>query len=278
MSMNRKQKKLGRRVVLFLILAALLMLIGIFAEYLMPNDPNATNAAFMKTSPCKEFPFGTDKLGRCVCSRVLSGTCVSVFSSLALVGISLMIGTFMGMLCGYYGGVFDVIVMRIADVFLSFPQMVLAIAVAGILGGGLLNAMLALGITSWTLYARLARSAVLRLKKEDYLLAAEFTGANDLKILIFHVLPNIAGPLLVSAATQIGTTMMEIAGLSFLGVGVIPPQAEWGSMINEARAYLQLAPWAVLAPSAAIIVTVIIFNCLGDALRDWTDRNGQYNG
>ena len=149
--------------------------------------------------------------------------------------------------------------------------MVLAIAVAGVLGGGLVNAMIALGITSWTLYARLARSSVLKLKKEPFLAAAKFSGSGSGRILFRHILPNIAGPLLLSAATQIGTMMIGIAGLSFLGVGVIPPQAEWGSMINEARAYMQLAPWAVMAPAAAVVITIIVFNCLGDAVRDLAD-------
>ncbi len=264
-------KRAETQVYLFLILAALLLLTSAFAPLLSPNDPARTNAGFMKKAPCKEFPLGTDELGRCVLSRVLSGAPVSVFSAITLVGISFVLGTLLGMLCGYYEGLVDEIIMRVADVMLAFPQMVLAIAVAGLLGGGLRNALLALGITSWTLYARLARSAVLRVKKEAYVAAARFSGCSGGKLLLRHIFPNIAGPLLVTAATQIGNTMIGIAGLSFLGVGVIPPKAEWGSMINEARGYMQLAPWAVLAPAGAVVLTVVIFNCLGDAIRDLAD-------
>ena len=263
--------KTKRRFYLFLILAAALVILSILAPWIAPNDPLATHADAMKAAPCDQFPLGTDKLGRCILSRVLMGAPTSVFSALALVALSFLVGTLLGMVCGYYGGVIDGIVMRVADILLAFPQMVLAIAVAGILGGGLVNAMLALGITSWTLYARLARSAVLRLKKEAFLDAARFSGCGGARILFLHIFPNIVGPLLVSAATQIGTTMIGIAGLSFLGIGVTPPQAEWGSMINEARAYMQQAPWAVLAPAAAVVITIVVFNCLGDAVRDLAD-------
>jgi len=205
---------------------------------------------------------------------VLAGAPTSIFSSLALVFVSFAVGSALGILCGYYGGVLDSLVMRGADVLLAFPQMVLAIAVTGILGGSLLNAMFALGLTGWTLYARLARSHTLALKNEPFVAACRLSGCSDLRLLTRHIFPNIAGPLLVNATTQIGTTMIGLAGLSFLGLGVTPPQAEWGSMISEARGALQLAPWAALAPSAAMIVTVMVFNELGDLARDWADRSG----
>ena len=175
------------------------------------------------------------------------------------------------LLAGWYGGFLDSLIMRLADVMLAFPQMVLAIAVAGILGGGLGNAMLAMGITGWTLYARLARAQVLALKEEPYVHAARLSGCSAWAIMTKTLLPNILGPLLVTAATQIGVMMIGIAGLSFLGIGVTEPQAEWGSMINTSRAYLQLAPWAVLAPAVATIITVMIFNYLGDCVRDMLD-------
>ena len=165
----------------------------------------------------------------------------------------------------------DALVMRLADVMLAFPQMVLAVAVAGILGGGMGNAMLAMGITGWTLYARLARAQVISLKEEPYVQAARLSGFGGWRILTGTLLPNMLGPLLVTAATQIGVMMIGIAGLSFLGIGVIEPQAEWGSMINTSRAYMQLAPWAVLAPAAATVLTVMVFNCLGDCVRDALD-------
>lgn len=261
----------ARRLWVFVILAGLLVLLSLLAPLLCPNDPNATSAAAMNRPPCAEYPFGTDRYGRCVCSRVLMGARTSIFSAVALVAITFAVGAALGLLAGWYGGIVDALVMRLADVMLAFPQMVVAIAVAGILGGGMGNAMLAMGITGWTLYARLARAQVLTLKEEPYVHAARLSGCNGFTIMTRTLLPNMLGPLLVSAATQIGVMMIGIAGLSFLGIGVTEPQAEWGSMINASRAYMQLAPWAVLAPAAATIVTVMIFNYLGDCVRDCLD-------
>ena len=270
---NRRSRNRTRLYVL-LSLAGLLILLSILAPLLTPNDPNATSALHMNEAPSRAFPFGTDRYGRCICSRVLMGARTSIFSAVTLVAVTFVFGTVLGMLAGWFGGAADTAVMRLADVFLAFPQMVLAIAVAGILGGGMFNAMLAMGVTGWTLYARLARAQVLALKKEAYVSAARLTGQGALPILLKTLLPNILGPLAVNASTQIGTMMIGIAGLSFLGIGVTEPQAEWGSMISGARAYIQLAPWAVLAPAAATILTVMIFNCLGDCLRDVLDVEG----
>ena len=270
---NRRSRNRTRLYVL-LSLAGLLVLLSILAPLLTPNDPNATSALHMNEAPSRAFPFGTDRYGRCICSRVLMGARTSIFSAVTLVAVTFVFGTVLGMLAGWFGGAADTAVMRLADVFLAFPQMVLAIAVAGILGGGMFNAMLAMGVTGWTLYARLARAQVLALKKEAYVSAARLTGQGALPILLKTLLPNMLGPLAVNASTQIGTMMIGIAGLSFLGIGVTEPQAEWGSMISGARAYIQLAPWAVLAPAAATILTVMIFNCLGDCLRDVLDVEG----
>ena len=259
------------KLIVFLILAGVLVLFGILAPLLTPNDPDATSSANMNKAPCAEYPFGTDRYGRCICSRVLMGARTSIFSAVALVGLTFIFGTVLGLLAGWYGGAADTIVMRLADIMLAFPQMVLAIAVAGILGGGMGNAMLAMGITGWTLYARLARAQVLALKEEPYVHAARLSGCSAWSIMTKTLLPNMLGPMLVTAATQIGVMMIGIAGLSFLGIGVTEPHAEWGSMINTSRAYLQLAPWAVLAPAIATIITVMIFNYLGDCVRDVLD-------
>ena len=188
---------------------------------------------------------------------------------MALVAITFVIGTALGMLAGYYGGVPDTLVMRLADIMLAFPQMVLAIAVAGILGGGMGNAMLAMGVTGWTLYARLARAQVMKLKNASYVCAARLSACGDGTILLKYLLPSIIGPMAVNAATQLGVMMVGIAGLSFLGIGVQEPYAEWGSMIAQGRAYIQLNPWPVLAPAAATAVTVMLFNYLGDCVRDY---------
>jgi ABC-type dipeptide/oligopeptide/nickel transport systems, permease components len=275
--MNTRHDKRSRnrtRLLIFLGLAGLLTLLSIFAPLLAPNDPNATSALHMNEAPSRDFPFGTDRYGRCICSRVLMGARTSIFSAVALVAATFIFGSVLGMLAGWFGGAADALVMRLADVLLAFPQMVLAIAVAGILGGGLANAMLAMGVTGWTLYARLARAQVLALKEEAYVSAARLTGQGALSILLKTLLPNMLGPLVVNASTQIGTMMIGIAGLSFLGIGVTEPQAEWGSMISGARAYLQLAPWAVMAPAGATILTVMVFNYLGDCVRDVLDVEG----
>ena len=166
--------------------------------------------------------------------------------------------------------------MRISDVFLAFPGLVFALAVAGVLGGGVQNAIIALGAISWPKFARLARGLTLAQKDSSYLMAARLSGSSTPKLLVKHILPNIAGPILVTSVLDIGTMMMELAGLSFLGLGVKPPMAEWGSMISDGRVMLQTAPWMVLAPGGAIFVTVMIFNLLGDTLRDYMDPKQRY--
>ena len=260
-----------RRFLVFLSLAALLLLLSLVAPLLAPHDPTATDSEHMNEGPSPLFPFGTDRYGRCVCSRLLYGARTSIFSAVALVALTFVFGTALGLAAGYFGGVLDTLVLRLAELLQAVPQMVLAIAVAGILGGGMFNAMLAMGITGWTLYARLARAQALTLKEEAYVHAARLSGCSSWTVMTKTLLPNMLGPMLVTAATQIGVMMIGIAGLSFLGIGVTEPQAEWGSMINTSRAYLQLAPWAVLAPAAATILTVMIFNYLGDCLRDYLD-------
>lgn len=261
--------KIKVRFWIFLALAGILVILSLIAPLLCPNDPYTTSSAVMNHAPDAQYPMGTDRYGRCICSRVLMGARTSIFSAAALVAGTFVIGTFLGLLAGWFGGIVDTVIMRVADAFLAFPQMVLAIAVAGILGGGLLNAMLAMGVTGWTIYARLARAEVLALKKEPYVQAAKLTGCGPFSIMFKTLLPNVLGPLIVTATTQIGVMMIGIAGLSFLGIGVTEPQAEWGSMINLSRAYVQLAPWAVLAPAGATVITVMIFNYLGDCARDY---------
>ena len=259
------------RLTVFLILAGILVILSIVAPALAPNDPYEISSANINAAPCAQYPMGTDRLGRCVFSRVLMGARTSIFSAVALVAITFVIGSLLGMAAGWYGGLVDTVIMRFADILLAFPQMVLAIAVAGILGGGMFNAMLAMGITGWTLYARLTRAQVLALKREAFVDAARLSGCSSIAIMFRTLLPNMLGPMIVNASIQIGSMMVGIAGLSFLGIGVNEPQAEWGSMINNSRAYIQLAPWAVLGPSIATIITVMIFNYLGDCVRDVMD-------
>lgn len=265
--MNRKKRKL----IFFAVLAALLILTALFSEWLAPWDPYEQDLSSALMPPGKEHILGTDRYGRDLFSRVLVGSRTTVFSALLTVGIIMTAGTLAGMFSGWKGGITDTLIMRISDVFLSFPGIVFAIAVAGILGGGLGNAVIALSAVSWPKYARLARSQVLAIRKMPYLEAARFGGSSTFQIIIRHLLPNIAGSILVTAVLNIGTMMMELAGLSFLGLGAQPPTAEWGSMMSNGRSMLQTCPWTILAPGTAIFVTVIIFNLLGDAVRDCMD-------
>ena len=204
-------------------------------------------------------------------SRVIMGSRTTVYSALLLVAAITVVGSAVGILCGYQGGKLDTILMRVSDIFLAFPGMVFAIAVASVLRGGILNAVIALACISWPKYARIARSQVMAVKNMPYMAAARLSGSTGWKIVRKHVVPNIAGPVIVTAVLDIGTMIMEIAGLSFLGLGAAPPTAEWGSMMSNGRSMLQTCPWVVLSPGCAIFLTVVIFNLAGDTVRDVLD-------
>ena len=259
------------RLIVFGILAALLILCSLFSEYLTPCDPYLQDLSNAKAAPSAQHIFGTDRYGRDMLSRVIVGSRTSIFSTLLLVAVITVIGTVIGVFCGWHGGTIDTVLMRISDMFLAFPGLVFALAVAGVLGGGLHNAIFALAAISWPKYARIARSQTLSQKETPYLSAARLSGSGTVKILAKHILPNIIGPILVTAMLDIGTMMMELAGLSFLGLGAKPPIAEWGSMMSENRALMTTVPWITMAPGLAIFVSVMIFNLLGDTVRDYAD-------
>lgn len=266
-----RRNHLKAKLIFFTILVGILLLIAAFAKHLCPYDPYAQDLLQAMKAPSAEHILGTDRYGRDMFSRVLVGSTTSIYATLLLVVIVTVSGTVIGILCGWFGGVLDTILMRISDLFLAFPSLVFALAVAGVLGGGIQNAVIALAVIGWPKFARLARGLTLSQKDAPYLMAVRMSGSSVPKILFKHILPNIAGPILVTAVLDIGTMMMELAGLSFLGFGVQPPTAEWGSMINDGRSMLQIAPWMVLAPGAAIFITVMIFNLFGDTLRDYLD-------
>lgn len=258
-------------------LVLLLIIIALAAPVLSPYSPVEASMQNAFLSPSAEHIFGTDKLGRDNFSRVLYGARASLSGVLLLVFTVFVVGTTMGVLSGYYGGKVDIVIMRISDMMISFPGMILAIAVAGIMGGSLVNAVLALTIVSWTKYARLARSLVLKIKRRDFVEAAVVNGGSSSHILWVHILPNILPLLVVTAASDIGALMMELAGLSFLGFGSQPPAPEWGLMLNEGRQQLQTAPWLMIFPGLAIFITVVIFNLWGDNLRDVLDPRDEQN-
>ena len=253
------------------LLVLLLVLVAVFAPELTPYNPLRARMRDAFQAPSAAHWFGTDKLGRDCFSRILYGARYSLTSVLVLVTVIFIVGTSLGVVAGYFGGFADTVIMRTSDMMISFPGMILAIAVAGILGGSLVNAMIALTIVTWTKYARLARSMVLKIKKRDFVEAAIVCGGRPLHILILHILPNILPLMVITAASDIGAMMMELAGLSFLGFGSQPPAPEWGLMLNEGRQQFQSAPWLMAFPGLAIFITVVIFNRWGDALRDVLD-------
>jgi len=259
------------RLYFFLGLTAALLLAALFADRLAPYDPYLQNYDISFQPPSAEHLMGTDRYGRDLFSRVLAGGRVSIFSTLALVAVISVFGTAVGVSCGYFGGVLDSIVMRISDVCLAFPGLVFALAVASLLNGGILNAVIALAVISWPKYSRVARSQTLAQKNSPYVHAALLAGGTPMQVIFRHILPNILGPVLVTAMLDIGTMMMELAGLSFLNLGAQPPTAEWGNMMSSGRSMLQIYPWVVLSPGFAIFITVVTFNLLGDTVRDYMD-------
>ncbi len=267
--------KKNKQFSLFLFLALLIVFVAVCAPLFATQDPYETHLKNALQAPSAEHWFGTDKLGRDIYSRVIYGTRISLSATLVLVLAIFLIGTVAGLIAGYFGGWLDAIIMRISDMMISFPGMVLAIAVAGIMGASVKNAVIAITVVTWTKYARLARSLVMKMRHEDYVHAAVVTGSKTGYILRKYMLPNILPTLIITAATDIGGMMLEIAGLSFLGFGAKAPAAEWGLMLNEGRTYLREAPWMMIYPGLAIFIVVVVFNLLGDSLRDVLDVREQ---
>lgn len=268
--------KKNKAFCLFALLALLIILGAVFAPVLTcgvsPTDAVLKDAL---QAPSAKHICGTDKLGRDVFARVIYGARTSLTATFAVVAIIFALGSVLGVLAGYFGGWVDTIIMRIADMMVSFPGMVFAIAIAGILGASVKNAVIAVALVSWTKYARLARSLVLKIRNRDFVSAAIVTGSKTPYILIKYMLPNVIPTLVITAATDIGGMMLELAGLSFLGFGAKAPTPEWGLMLNEGRQFISNAPWMMFYPGLAIFVVVVVFNLLGDALRDVLDPRNE---
>ena len=273
---NIQKNNLKRRLYFFSFLAITLIICSLFSEYLCPYDPYLQDLSIAKAPPSADHLLGTDRYGRDMLSRVIIGSQTSIFSTLLLVSFITIFGTVIGVICAWNGKTVDNILMRISDMFLAFPGLVFALAVAAVLGGGVQNAVIALAVISWPKFARVARSQTLVQKESVYLRAAKLAGSSTKKLIFKHILPNILGPILVTAVLDIGTMMMELAGLSFLGLGAKPPVAEWGSMMSDTRNLLTTHPWVTMAPGIAIFISVMVFNLLGDSVRDWLDpRNSR---
>ena len=272
-----KRNNIKIRLYVFSGLVAILLLVTLFAGQIAPFDPNAQNLDEALQAPSLQHIMGTDRHGRDMLSRVLVGGQTSIFATLTLVLAISVFGTTVGTLCGFYGGKVDAVVMRISDVCLAFPGLVFAMAVAALLGGGISNAVIALAVISWPKYSRVARSQTLAIKDGPYVSAARLAGDTSMQTILRHILPNIVGPILVTAMLDIGTMMMELAGLSFLGLGAQPPTAEWGNMMSSGRSMLQIYPWVVLSPGIGILISVILFNLLGDTVRDYMDPRNSHS-
>ena len=275
MAMEKKRKNFfakNKTFTIFGILGIVVVLIAIFAPVVTGGiDPTKGVLADALQAPGSEHIFGTDKLGRDIFARVIYGARTSLIAAFSVVILAFLIGSVLGVLAGYYGKWLDAIIMRLSDMFIAFPGMILAIAVAGILGASIGNAVIAIALVTWPKYARLSRSLVLKVRDRDYVAAAIVTGSKTPRMLIKYMLPNAIATLVITAAMDIGTMMLELAGLSFLGFGAVPPTPEWGLMLSEGRAYMTSAPWLMIYPGLAIFIVVVIFNMLGDSLRDILD-------
>ena len=262
----------NKQFTFFLILAVLIILVAIFAPIVSGGvDPLKGDLNDALLAPSKTHIFGTDKMGRDVFARVIYGSRSSLTATFGVVALIFFIGTILGVISGYFGGIIDSIIMRIADMMLSFPGLVLALAVAGIMGASIKNAIVAVVVVNWTKYARLGRSLVLKIRNRDYVAAAVVTGSKTPHMIFKYMLPNALPTLIITAATDIGGMMLELASMSLLGFGAKPPAPEWGYMLNEGRACIQSAPWLMIFPGLAIFIVVVVFNMLGDSLRDILD-------
>jgi peptide/nickel transport system permease protein len=252
-------------------LIALVLLVAIIGPAIAPYDPLKPVPLDRLKGPSAEHLFGTDSLGRDIFSRVIYGARISILIGLISVSISLLPGTLLGLLAGYFGGRVDSLIMRLMDMLLAFPAILLAIFITAILGPSLPNTMVAVGIVYIPHYARIVRASVLSLKEQLFVQAIAHLGGGHARILGRHILPNALPPIIVYATLGMGTAVLQAAALGFLGLGAQPPQPEWGAMLSEGRQYIQIAPHVAAFPGAAILVLVLGFNLFGDGLRDVLD-------
>jgi peptide/nickel transport system permease protein len=262
----------GRWVVIFGMLIMLLLIIAsIFAPWLTPYNPIKSNMAESLQQPSLQHILGTDILGRDVLSRIIYGARISLMVGIIATGIAAVIGMVMGLLAGYYSGWINSVIMRITDALMSIPPIMLALAVAAILGGGLKNVMISVGISLIPTYCRLMCGEILSIKESDYVTAIVLSGANHTRIMLRHLLPNSFPPILVLITLNMGIAILAEASLSFLGIGISPPEPAWGAMVSDGYRYLNTNPILSFAPGVAVMLVVIAFNLVGDGLRDALD-------
>jgi peptide/nickel transport system permease protein len=259
------------------IMVSIIIFMAIFAPLIAPYDPYKTSPLERFKPPSKEHLLGTDALGRDVFSRLIYGSRIALEIGILIVLFEGIIGISLGLVSGYFGGIVDKLIMWLVDVLRSFPIVVLALAIAGVLGQGILNVVIALGTVGWTSYARMVRSKVLTIKELEYIEAAKSIGESNLAIIFRHVLPNVLSTAIVMVCLMMPTALIASATLSFLGLGVQPPTADWGSIIAEGRRYLLKAPWISTSAGFFIMFTVLGFNFIGDGLRDALDPTSRRN-
>jgi peptide/nickel transport system permease protein len=258
-----------------LLLIALILSAALFAPWLAPHDPVRPDTKHRLQGPSSVYLMGTDYLGRCVASRILYGARTSLGISFLVLALILTVGTLVGTLAGYAGGWVDTVIVGVIDVLLAFPGLILALVIAGMLGPGIMNIMIAMASVQWVGYARIIRGLVVSVKEKEYVQAARCGGCRPISMIARHILPNVLSPVIVLATLDIGATILAISGMSFLGLGAQPPDPEWGAMLNDGLPYMNMAPWVMMFPGMAILITVLSFNLLGDGMRDFFDpRHG----
>ncbi|MDV6375989.1 nickel transporter permease [Deinococcus arenicola] len=252
-----------------LVLLVFLVVVALLGPLM--GDPSAQDLGARLSPPSGAHPLGTDQLGRDVLTRVLSGARISLGIGVSVMLASLLVGSAAGLVAGLLGGWWDEVIMRVTDIFLAFPGLILAMAISAALGPSLTNVMIAVALVSWPTYARLIRAQVLALREREFVEAARALGSSQSRVAFRHLLPNSVAPLLVQGSFDVGNAILTAAGLGFIGFGAQPPTPEWGAMVSETRNYIAQAPWASSAPALAILITVLAFNLLGDGLRDVFD-------
>ena len=261
----------NRTALVGLITIGAFLLAGLLAPVIAPYDPYDPHLPSKLARPSSEHVLGCDELGRDLLSRILYGARISLFIGTISVSLGLLVGAPLGAISGFYGGKVDLIIQRFIDILMAFPGILLAIMVVSVLGVGLWNAMIAIGVVSIPVYTRLVRGSVLAIREQEYVQAARAIGASDARIILRHIVPNALGPIIVQSSLQVASAILWAAGLGFLGLGARPPLPEWGAMLSRGRVFIRVAPHATIFPGLAIMLSVLGFNLLGDGLRDLLD-------
>ena len=273
MNLNTIMKRTFQRksVILCAVILVIMVAMVALASSLAPHDPNAVDLTKRFLPWSAEYPFGTDDMGRCLFSRLLYGGQMTLVYSLIATLLAAVIGVTIGMISAYYGGWIDNVIMRLCDIMYSFPSLIFTLIIVAVLGKGIVNVVIALLVTQWLYYARMSRSMTLAVRSQDYIDSAKVSGASTAQIIFKHILPNISLQLIALITIDFGHTILSISGLSFLGLGVQPPDAEWGAMINSGRDFIFQDMSMIMLPSIAIFLIVLCVNVLGDSLRDALD-------